>query len=148
MPIESRLQFETADFIYMCNQMSACHIDTLLALWAAYLAPHNDTPPFDSHKGIYNIIDSSSIAHVPWENFTLRHKDTFPTQGQSPSWMQQDFEVWFRDPRELIKNMLSNPAFDGEFDYAPYHEYDADGNHRFQDFMSGDWAWHQAVSNV
>ncbi|KAF7969588.1 hypothetical protein HWV62_26903 [Athelia sp. TMB] len=58
--------------------------------------------------------------------------------------MTQDFEVWYRDPRELIKNLLSNPDFDGEFDYSPFHEYDGDGNHHFQDFMSGDWAWHQA----
>ncbi|KAF7967364.1 hypothetical protein HWV62_34649 [Athelia sp. TMB] len=143
-PFESRLQFDTADFIFTRNQMSARHIDTLLALWAASLAPYDDTPPFDSHKELYSIIDSCSLAHVPWESFTLKYKDTSPNPAESPSWMRQDFEVWFRDPRELIKNLLSNPDFDGEFDYAPYHEYDEDNNHRFQNFMSGDWAWHQA----
>ena len=125
--------------------MSAPHINTLLALWAASLTPHGDTPPFSSHKNLYDTIDSSRLAHVPWENFSLRHKSAPLTEGPSPAWMQQDFEVWYRDPRELIKNLLSNPDFDGEFDYSPFHEYDGDGNHRFQDFMSGDWAWHQAV---
>jgi hypothetical protein len=56
-------------------------------------------------------------------------------------------EVWFRDPRSLVRNLLSNPGFDKEFDYAPFQEYDHKGNHQFQDFMSGDWAWKQAVSD-
>jgi hypothetical protein len=43
--------------------------------------------------------------------------------------------------------MLSNPDFDDEFDCTPYHEYDTDGNHRFHNFMSGDWVWEQAVSD-
>ena len=28
----------------------------------------------------------------------------------------------------------------------PYQEYSADGQHCFEDFMLGDWAWKQAVS--
>lgn len=125
--------------------MSAGNIEILLALWAASLAPHGDTPPFNTSKQMNDTIDSSTLGHIPWENFSLRYTGVKPDQGPPPSWMQQEYEVWYRDPRELVKNMVANPDFNGEFDYTPFHEYDADGNHRFQDFMSGDWAWKQAV---
>ena len=59
--------------------------------------------------------------------------------------MTAEFDMWFRDPRSLVHNLLSNPDFDKEFDYSPLQEYDLDGNHRYQDFMSGDWAWKQAA---
>jgi len=58
--------------------------------------------------------------------------------------MDAEFDVWFRDPRTLVHNLLLNPDFDNEFDCAPLQEYDMDGNHRFENFMSGDWAWKQA----
>ena len=62
--------------------------------------------------------------------------------------MDTEYEAWFRDPQKLIASMLSNPDFKDEFDSAPFHEYNGDGNHRFQNFMSGDWAWKQAVSDT
>jgi len=48
----------------------------------------------------------------------------------------------------LIHNMLSNPDYKDEFDYTPFQERDQDGNHRFQDFMSGNWAWKQCIGSV
>jgi hypothetical protein len=59
--------------------------------------------------------------------------------------MDGEYEVWFRNPKELVQNMLANPDFNGEFDCSPFHEYDSKNNHRFYNFMSGDWAWKQAV---
>jgi hypothetical protein len=146
-PYESRLQFETADFLYKRNQMSASDIDCLLNLWAASLAEHGKPPPFASHKDLYDTIDSTPHGDVQWENFSLRYNSNLP-EGDAPSWMTSEFDVWFRDPRTLVQNLLSNPDFDKEFDYAPLQEYDMEGNHRFQDFMSGDWAWKQAVFGV
>ncbi|KAH9009824.1 hypothetical protein EDB85DRAFT_1881130, partial [Lactarius pseudohatsudake] len=37
-----------------------------------------------------------------------------------------------------------NPDFDCEFDYIPFCEFDAKKRRRWQDFMSGDWAWREA----
>lgn len=125
--------------------MSGGDIDVLLALWAASLARHGDNPPFQSHGHLYDMIDASPLGDVPWESFSLTYNGAIPA-GQVPSWMNSEFDVWFRDPRQIVQNLLSNPDFDGEFDYAPFHEYDTDGNHRFQNFMSGDWAWKQAVN--
>jgi hypothetical protein len=43
--------------------------------------------------------------------------------------------------------MLANPDFNNEMDFAPYQEFDIDDEQQFEDFMSGDWAWQQAVSH-
>ena len=59
--------------------------------------------------------------------------------------MDTEFAVWNRDPREVIKHMLDNSDFNGEFDYAAYREYGEDEKRKYEDFMSGDWAWRQSV---
>ena len=59
--------------------------------------------------------------------------------------MNSVYDVWFQDPRAIVQNMLKNPDFASKIDYAPYHEYDFNGDRQFQDFMSGDWVWKQAV---
>jgi len=143
-PYKSRLQFETAEFLFTRDQMSAGHIDTLLNLWAASLLEHSDEPPFSNHTELYDAIDSTPLGDVPWEVFNLKYDRVLP-ENEVPAWMTSEYDVWFRDPHSIIRNLLSNPDFDGEFNYTPYQEYDAPGNHRFQDFMSGNWAWKQAV---
>ena len=143
-PYESRLQFETAELLFKRIQMSAGNIDTLLHLWAASLIKHGDKPPFNSCDDLYDIIDDTPVGDVKWESFSVRYNGQFP-EHNIPSWMNVEHEVWFRDPRAVVRSLLANPDFDGEFDYSPLQEYDSEGNHRFQDFMSGDWAWRQAV---
>ena len=143
-PYTTRIEFETAELLYVRNQMSAGDIDHLLKLWAASLAEHGAEPPFSSHKDLYNTIDSTPLGDVMWESFSIRYNGELPT-GAVPEWMSAEFAVWYRDARAVVHRLLSNPDFDGEFDYAPLQEYDNKGRHRFQDFMSGNWAWKQVV---
>jgi hypothetical protein len=42
--------------------------------------------------------------------------------------------------------MLANPTFVEDFDYTPMRMFDINGSRRYEHFMSGDWAWKQAVS--
>lgn len=149
-PYENRTQFETAEFLYTQNQMSAGDINDLLKLWEASLAVHNDKPPFLSERHLYDTIDATRLGDVKWEAFRLSYDEILPQAAQAdddgvPPWMTSKYEVWFRNPHALVKNMLSNPDFKDGFDYAPFQEYDSDRNHRFQDFMSGNWSWRQAV---
>lgn len=127
--------------------MSAGDINTLLDFWAASLTVHGDEPPFSNTKDLHNVIDSTPLGDVPWESFSIQYNGTQPA-SDVPSWMQAEYDVWFRDPRSIVQNMLSNPDFKSEFDYAPFQEYDGDGIHRFRDLMSGNWAWQQAVSSL
>jgi hypothetical protein len=125
--------------------MSAGDINFLLSLWAASLAIHGDEPPFLNATCVYDTIDSTPLGDIAWESFSLQYNGTQP-ESNVPSWMQAEYDVWFRDSRTLVHNLLSNPDFKSAFDYAPFQERTGDGLHRFQDFMSANWAWNQAVS--
>jgi Plavaka transposase len=143
-PYQNRVEFELADFIYRRNQMSAGDIDDLLDLWAASLFKHNDHPPFADHNDMYSTIDATPRGDVAWESFTTEYTGERP-EGDIPPWMDAEYQVWFRDPLTVVKNMLANPDFDGEFDYTPFQEFDSNGERQFQNFFSGDWVWEQAV---
>ncbi|KAG2100144.1 uncharacterized protein F5147DRAFT_747170 [Suillus discolor] len=145
-PYNDRVEFEVADFLYRRNQMSAGDIDFVFNLWAASLAAHGDTPPFTNHTDMYDTIDSTPLGDVPWQSFSSQYNGILPDDPDDiPSWMKSEYDVWFRDPRLLVHNIISNPDFKDEFDYAPLQEYSvSDGAHQFQDFMSGDWCWKQA----
>ena len=144
-PYQSRVEFEPADFLYRRDQTFGGHIDEFLSLWAASLVEHGADPPFASHGDLYSTIDTTPLGDCPWQHFTLRYNGDQP-EHDVPYWMTSEYDVWFRDARILIENMVSNPDFNGEIDFGPFQEYDEAGNHRFQNFMSRNWSWKQAVS--
>lgn len=146
-PYNNRSEFELADFLYRRNQMSAGNIDKLLDIWASTAEPSGAEPPFRNHEDLYKKIDSTPLGDTPWESFSIWYGQDVPECERVP-WMDAEYEAWFRDPQKLVVSMLSNPDFKDEFDSVPFHEYDGDGNHRFQNFMLGDWAWKQAVSDT
>ncbi|KAF8234007.1 hypothetical protein L208DRAFT_1264234 [Tricholoma matsutake] len=143
-PYNSHLEFEVADFLFHQNQMSSGDINFLLSLWAASLAVHGDELPFSKAMDMYNTIDSTPLGDLAWESFSLQYNGTQPVNNV-PLWMEAEYDVWFQDPHILIHNLLSNPDFKSNFDYAPFQEHTTDGAHHFQDFMSGNCAWTQAV---
>jgi len=123
--------------------MSAADIDFLSQLWAATLAEHDDSPPYANHKDLYETIDATPIGGIPWQSVTFQYDG--PRPDDTPTWMESEYTIWFRDPRLLFKNMLENPEFAEHFDYAPHRQYDPKGSCCYENFMSGDWAWKQAV---
>ena len=142
---DSQQQFKTGDFLFRKNQMSGGDIDTLMKLWSESGA----TAPFQNHGDLYDRIDASTVGEAPWDSFSVSYDGPPVEPGhETPDWMLQEYEAWFRDPVQLIRNLVANPDFADEFDYTPYHEYDHQGTHRFQDFMSGDWAWREAVCSL
>ena len=146
-PYRNRLEFETAKHFFSNAQTPAGEIDNILYLWGLSLAAHRDKPPFVDHRDLYETIDSTPIGDAPWRSFGIKYKGDHPS-GDPPSWTNQTYNVWYRDPRAVIKNIFSNTDFDGEIDYVPYRDFSEDGSRRYKDFMSGDWAWEQAVSNI
>ncbi|KAG1805291.1 hypothetical protein EV424DRAFT_1474394 [Suillus variegatus] len=143
-PFQNRTEFEMAEFLYKHNQMPAGQIDWLLDLWASTLAKHNDNPPFADHHDLYHVIDSLPFGDVPWQCFMVTCDGERLADEHKP-WMDGEYEVWFRDPREVARNMLANLTYANEMDYCPYREYSTEGDKRqWKDFMSGDWVWDQA----
>ncbi|KAG1854005.1 hypothetical protein F4604DRAFT_1686194 [Suillus subluteus] len=138
------IEFETAEFLYTCNQMSAGDINVLLDLWAATLLKHNDKPPFADYHNLYKTIDSASVGNVKWQSFQVKYMEEKPAYNVPP-WMNESHDIWYRDPHEVIRNMLGNLDYTAEMNYQPYHEFLINNDkHQWQDFMSSDWAWNQA----
>jgi len=49
------------------------------------------------------------------------------------------------DPRTVVKDMLRNPDLKDGFDVAPVRVFTEEGYREYRNFMSGDWAWEEAV---
>lgn len=62
--------------------------------------------------------------------------------------LTDQFELWFRNPLCIIKELISNPAFNGFVSYTPERVYDDDtGETRVYDEMwTADWWWDMQVS--
>ncbi|KAG1884360.1 hypothetical protein F4604DRAFT_1574713 [Suillus subluteus] len=146
-PYRSRLEFETAEFLYKKVQMSAGDVDKLMHLWGLGLARHGDAPPFADHRDLYSTIDETPIGDVAWQSFSMKYGADADSPSDLTPWMDATYTTWFRDPRAIIRNMLGNPDFKNEMDYAPYREWKGQGEsaiRQWRNVMSGDWAWDQA----
>ncbi|KAJ6622418.1 hypothetical protein B0H10DRAFT_2175040 [Mycena sp. CBHHK59/15] len=136
-PFEDEVQFGTADFLFRRVEMSKDNIDYLLELWGLSLMKHGDLGPYDNYQQLYAAIDDVKLGDAPWKCF----KTGGDADVSAPDWARQEYEIWYRDPDVVIRNMLDNPDFDGEFDTTPYVQLDRNGKRRWSDFMSGNFAW-------
>ncbi|KAK7677769.1 hypothetical protein QCA50_019321 [Cerrena zonata] len=142
-PYRSRLEFETANFLFKTTQISKGNTDTLLMLWSTSLLEADRPPPFANTDDLHNVIDATTLGDAPWLSFAVNYNGTVPPQNPPP-WMTADYEVFYRDPHVIIQNLFANPDFDGEMDYVPYREFNIGGDRRYKDFMSANWAWRHA----
>ncbi|KAJ7698292.1 hypothetical protein B0H17DRAFT_1158368 [Mycena rosella] len=142
-PYAGREDFDLADLLYRRTQLSAGHIDELMQNWAS--RPGAGDPPFANHRDLYDTIDATEIGHIPWESFNVSWNGDH-TPGEETPWKNEEYTVYFRDPRAVLQLQVSNPDFKYEMDFAPKRVFGGeDRNSReYMDFMSGNWAWQQA----
>ncbi|CDO76885.1 hypothetical protein BN946_scf184903.g6 [Trametes cinnabarina] len=128
--------------------MSAGNIDALLQIWAATAVQHNAGPPFASQADMYETIDRTPLGDVRWESFTLSYsKDDGLEDADVLPWMNAEFSIFYSDPLAIVHNMLANPDYKDDIDFAPFRETAPGPNgdqQRLENFMSGEWAWRQA----
>ena len=146
-PFESCVRFELADFVFTEAELSKKKTNRLLELWTATLIHHGIPPPIHDHTDLLRQIDSIPLGNVPWECFCLKYDGPLPETGRPPEWMTTEYEVWSRNPREVIKGILANPEFNGHVDYSTYQEFE-DLRRRYSNVMSGDWAWRESVRQI
>jgi len=140
-PFDSQVQFETADFLFKKAEVSQGDVDILMQLWASTTVDH--CAPFENHQHMLATIDAIKDGDAPWHSFSAKYSGVHPPKNP-PDWMVKEYTVFYRDPLTVIRNMISNPTFNGQFDYAPYMEFEDESRQR-SDVMSGDWAWEQAA---
>ena len=145
-PYRDRVDFELTEFLYTKVQMSGNSIDTISQLWRASLINHgipsDDINLFERNSDLLATIDSTPIGDAPWKGFTSYYQG--PRPPNPPEWMTKGHDTYYRDPLELVHNLLANRDFESEFDYMPFREFDGKKKRRWRDFMSGDWAWKEA----
>ena len=123
--------------------MSKSNIDDLLSILKSRAAGEGGKAPFNNCADLYATVDSITEGDVPWDLFTVQYDGPRP-ETNVPQWMDEKYQVFYRNPHEVIKLMLANKAFHGNFDYTPYRQYE-NGQRVWHDFMSGNFSWKQAV---
>ena len=140
----SRAGFELAEFMFTDAELSRRKIDHLLELWAATLVPHGDSPPITNHRDLHRQIDAITVGDVQWECVSLKYEGPPPEMTRPPEWKTVRYDVWYRNPRNVIKNILARPDLDGHVDYAAYQEF-SNGQRQYSNMMLGNWAWQESV---
>ncbi|KAJ2921643.1 hypothetical protein H1R20_g15450, partial [Candolleomyces eurysporus] len=120
-PFEDEGGFCLADFLYCEEETPAKKNHYLLGIWALDKAKHDNLVPFNSYAQIYNAINSIELGDAPWQSFLMTFADDSNNLADTP-WKTASYKVWYYDPAQVISNMLDNPDFDGQFDYAAYVE--------------------------
>ena len=128
-PFASCIEFETVEFLFKENQMPQSHVDRLMRLWTASMLHHNDWAPYSGHADLHQVIDAIPHGDVPWQSIQVHYSGNLP-EPVAPSLMTKGYDIWFRDPNTVVKNLLSNPDFHGHFDYTLYREFELTGQCR------------------
>ncbi|KAH9174065.1 hypothetical protein EDB89DRAFT_2113711 [Lactarius sanguifluus] len=143
-PFKDAAQFLLADFLFRKAQMSASNITELFSFWALSVEKYDIAAPYDSYRTLYATIDAIQDGDAPWQCLSVNAaSDDIPEDA--PSWKREEYEVWYRDPDVVIRNLLDNPDFASQFDTAPYIMTDTHGERRWSDFMSGHFAWRRST---
>ena len=143
-PFRDHCKFELTDLLYTQIQMSASNVTKLLHIFTVYLQKHGERPPFTSCEELYSIIDDVEVGDISWECFGIKYSGDRP--DPLAPWMDDVYDVWMRDPETAISQIIGNADFENLMDFVPYREYDTETNTWcWQDFMSSDWAWEEAV---
>jgi len=145
-PFDDEVQFRLSDFLYRKVEMSQSDIDHLMDLWALSVSSAGGNSPFSDHNHMYQAIDQIRVGGAPWQ--CLQTAVPQSLGSDAPEWMTRSYQVWYRNPEEVIRGILANPDFVNEFDTCPYIERDKHGKHRWSDFMSANYAWNHSVSVV
>lgn len=69
-------------------------------------------------------------------------------EGENGELLEEEVELWSRDPVECVKELIRNPSFKADMAYTPARAYsDAAGEHRVIDEMwTADWWAEKQVS--
>ena len=61
-----------------------------------------------------------------------------------PKWKTTEYDIWYWNPCQVIKNILANADFDDHIDYMAYCKFNSK-KWQYSNMMSGSWSWQQCV---
>jgi hypothetical protein len=114
---------------------------------AAEVMQYGGEAPWKNSSDLYRSIDLIRHGDSPWKTHCIRYQGPCPP-GTPPKWMTENYELYARDTRQVLRNQLATKEFKDKFNCTPYHQFDNKGQQVYSDLMSADWAWSQAVRTV
>lgn len=145
-PFDSRVAFDFACFHFLELKSSEAQTNRALDIWAASVLEHGGDIPWKNAEELRATIDEIQHGECPWKTYTIHYEGPLP--AVPPKWMTETFELCCRDSRKLLHQQLHTPDFGGtHFQRSPYMAFNAAGERVWSNFMSGDWAHAQAVSD-
>jgi hypothetical protein len=151
-PFQDRLAFDWARYHYVRLQSSADDIQVGLDLWRAAVIKHAsdhdslEGVPWDNAEQLYATIDSIYAGEIGWK--TLKFSYSGPKPSTPPHWMEQTYDLNLRDVLGLLEQQLASTEFAGQFEYAPFQEFDFKGDRVYSHLMSAFWANREAVCSL
>ena len=148
-PFPDRISFEYAEHWFVELQAPEKQIARGLQLWkmvchtasrAAKLPPWKT--PSDMRSTTDGITEGSSME---WRVATFTYTGEKPTTNV-PAWMDETYELNYRNILDVLEHQLADPAFKDHFDTVSYQEFDAKQKRVYSNFFSGSWAYNEAVS--
>ncbi|KAF8221548.1 hypothetical protein L208DRAFT_1327316 [Tricholoma matsutake] len=70
----------------------------------------------------------------------LQFSYTGPKPSTLPQWMEKTYDLNMLDVLGLLEQQLASTEFEGQFEYAPFQEFDFNGDHVYSHLMSAFWA--------
>ena len=113
--------------------MSEGNVDKLMRILSAASSFSGSTAPFQNYKHMCTLIDTVEVGDVPWQTFMCKYNSN--VTNDSPSWMKQGYKVHYRDPLQVVKNILSSTEFNGKIDYTPYIKTNFKSSYQYHNFM-------------
>ncbi|KAG5220589.1 C2H2-type domain-containing protein [Salix suchowensis] len=126
-PFPDHLSFEFADYHFTTLQSSESQVNQALDLWLAAVVNAGGDPclmPWQTAKQMYGTIDAIKEGPTPWKTIQFCYTGPLP-KGTPPKWMQETYELCFRDPHSILLNQIALPELQDHFDYAPYMQFNA-----------------------
>ena len=91
---------------------------------------------YKNARALHQKVDHELPGVTPWSRSVIRITG-----------INDEFELFMRDPIECIKELWANPAYLDHLTYAPEHRFVDEGKTErvYDEFMSGDWSWETQV---
>jgi hypothetical protein len=105
-------------------------------------------PPYANNAELLETIDSVAHGDLPWKSFAVTYDGEIGDVDVTPEWKTKEFEVYYRDPLDVLRQQLGNPEYaeTKQMDYAPKQLVNEKSERVFSDYMSGNHPWRKAVS--
>jgi hypothetical protein len=142
-PFKHLEEFEFAKFLFIEEQMSGKKTDKLMMLLAALYDGYE--PPFADHQDLHSVLNAIPHGNISLQSFSVNYDGPLPLDGEVPTWMTTEYDVWFHNPLLVMEQQIGNHDYTNEFDFHPKQVFDKAGKCQYTDLMSGNWAWGQAV---